>query len=109
MLIAAKERANLSVEILNQFAPYMDHSTNLFKQMGELVSGFGKLMESVSEMPEPQRRDFMPFVQSLNSYVEGATGNFNELRQFYSFLTVTTNQSIADLKASIGMQDEENG
>lgn len=106
MLIAAKERANLSVEIMNQFAPYMDHSTRVFQQMGEMITGFGKLIEAVSDMPENQRREFMSFVQSLNSYIEAATANHNELRQFYAFLTITTNQIIQEFKASIGMDAE---
>lgn len=107
MLIAAKERANLSVYILNNFAPYMDHSAKVFQQMGDMINGFGKLMEAVSEMPEQERKAFMPFVQSLNNYVEAATANHNELRKFYSFMTITTNQLIEEFKSSIGMNDNQ--
>lgn len=105
MLIAAKEKVNLAVGILDQFAPYMDKSTNLFQQMGGMISIFGHLMESVADMPEEQRRSFMPFVQSFNTYIENATTNYNDLRQFYSFMALTTNQLISEFKVSIGMEE----
>jgi len=107
MLLVAKEKVNLIVEVLNKFAPYMDNSTDLFQKMGGMISSFGKLMESVADMPEHERRDFMPFVQSFNNYIENATVNYNSLREFYSYMSLTTNQLMTEFKESIGINDNE--
>jgi|GEM_PF-3561650 len=108
MLLVAKEKVNLIVEVLNKFAPYMDNSTDLFQKMGSMISSFGKLMEAVAEMPEQERKDFMPFVQSFNSYIEDATTNYNDLRAFYSYMSLTTNQLMLEFKESIGVMDNGN-
>lgn len=102
MLISAKEKAQLSVEILEKFAPYMDNSTELFQKMGIMISNFGVLVESFSELPEDKKREFMKFIGLFQNYIESATSNFNDLRGFYSYMTQKTNLMITEFKLAIG-------
>jgi hypothetical protein len=103
-MIAEKEKAHLCVQVLEKFAPYMDNSTDLFKKMGEMISNFGLLVESFSELPEDKKKEFMNFIRVFNNYIEHASSNYNDLRGFYSFMTVTTNTSIAEFRTAIGAE-----
>ena len=104
MLISAKEKAQLSVEVLEKFAPYMDNSTELFQKMGIMISNFGELVESFSELPEEQKKEFMKFIALFQDYIDNATSNYNGLRGFYSYMTQTTNLMIAEFKLAIGVE-----
>jgi hypothetical protein len=104
MLISAKEKAQLSVEVLEKFAPYMDSSTELFQKMGIMISNFGILVESFSELPEEQKKEFMKFIGLFQSYIDNATSNYNDLRGFYSYMTETTNLAITEFKLAIGVE-----
>ncbi len=103
-MIAEKEKAHLCVQIIEKFAPHMDDSTDLFKQMGEMITGFGLLVESFSELPEDKKIIFMNFIRLFNNYIEHASTNYNDLRGFYSFMTVTTNTSISAFRTAIGVE-----
>ena len=103
-MIAEKEKAQLVVEVLGKFAPYMDNSTELFQNMGGLISKFGTLVESFAELPDEKKREFMEFIQFFNGYIEQAATNYNDLRGFYSFMTVTANTIIAEYRAAIGVE-----
>ncbi|MFT3910134.1 MAG: hypothetical protein QM737_11955 [Ferruginibacter sp.] len=104
MLIAAKEKAHLSVEVLDKFAPYMDNSTELFQKMGGMISNFGVLVESFSELPEEQKKEFIKFITVFQDYIDSATSNYNDLRGFYSYMTQTTNMLIEEFKMAIGFE-----
>ncbi|MEO6668430.1 MAG: hypothetical protein ABIN36_03070 [Ferruginibacter sp.] len=104
MLISAKEKAQLSVEVLEKFAPYMDSSTDLFQKMGVMISNFGVLVESFSELPDEQKKEFMQFIGLFQNYIETATSNYNDLRGFYSYMTQTTNSLITEFKQAIGVE-----
>lgn len=104
MLIAAKEKAHLSVEVLEKFAPYMDNSTDLFHKMGGMITNFGVLVESFSELPEEQKKEFMRFIAVFQDYIDKATSNYNDLRGFYSYMTLTTNTLIEEFKLAIGFE-----
>lgn len=103
-MIAEKEKAQLMVDILDKFAPYMDKSTDLFHSMGGMISSFGALVESFSDLPEEKRAAFMGFIRVFNQYIELNTANYNDLRGFYSFMTSSTNVIIAQYKAAIGAE-----
>jgi hypothetical protein len=101
---AEREKSMLMVEILEQFAPYMDKSTGLFKEMGFLISNLGSMIESFSELPDDKKMELMNFITTFNSYIEHASQNYTELNSFYSYLATKTNNIIADYKASMGME-----
>ena len=104
MLTSAKEKAQLSVEIMEKFAPHMDDSTQLFQKMGEMITNFGVLIESFPEIHGEKKIAFLNFINSFKVYIEGATSNYNDLRAFYSFMTLTTNTLIAEFKEAIGVE-----
>lgn len=103
-MIAEKEKAQLIVEILEKFAPYMDKSTDQFKEMGILITSFGELIDSFSELPDEKKTIFMGFIRMFNNYIELASANYSDLREFYSYMAQTTNSIIADYKNSIGIE-----
>ena len=103
-MIAEKEKAHLSVQIIERFAPYMDNSTEQFHKMGLMISNFGLLVESFSELPEDKKAEFMTFIKLFNNYIAHASRNFADLRDFYSFMTLTTNTLIAEFKTAIGVE-----
>lgn len=103
-MIAEKEKAQLIVEVLEKFAPYMDNATDQFQQMGGVITNFGTLIESLAELPDEKKMPLMTFIRLFNIYIEKATANHNELRGFYSFMTSTTNTIIAEYKAAIGVE-----
>ncbi len=104
-MIAEKEKAQLAVEVIEKFAPYMDHSTEQFHIMGLMITQFGTLIESFADLPDDKKKEFMAFIKVFNDYIETASGNHNELRSFYSFMTQTTNTLIAEFKIAIGVTD----
>ena len=104
-MIAEKEKAQLAVEVIEKFAPYMDHSTEQFHIMGLMITQFGSLIESFADLAEEKKREFMAFIKVFNDYIETASNNHNELRSFYSFMTLTTNTLIAEFKMAIGVTD----
>lgn len=103
-MLAQKEKTLLMVQILEKFAPYMDRSTDLFKEMGATISSFGTLVESMSDLPEDKKTEFVAFIKTFNTYIEGASNNYTELSNFYSFLAGTTNNIIAEYKAAMGIE-----
>ncbi len=103
-MIAEKEKANLAVSILDKFAPYMDRSTDLFQEMGGMITQFGLLVEAFADLPEDKKPVFMNFIRHLNQYIENASANYNDLRGFYSFMVQTTNGLIIEYKNAIGLE-----
>ena len=103
-MIAEKEKAQLVVQVLEKFAPHMDSSTELFQKMGLLITNFGSLLESFSDLPDEKKLELMNFIKYFNAYIEHASTNYNELRGFYSFMTQTTNTIIAEFKTAIGAE-----
>ena len=103
-MIASKEKANLIVEIMGKFAPYMDKSTDQYQDMGTMITGFGMLVESFSDLPEDKKPAFINFIRQFNQYIEQASANYAELRNFYSFMVVSTNELITEYKNAIGME-----
>lgn len=103
-MIAEMEKAQLMVQILDKFAPYMDQSTDLFHNMGGMISSFGALVESFSDLPEEKRTAFMSFIRVFNQYIEQNAANYNDLRGFYSYMTSSTNIIIAEYRAAIGAE-----
>lgn len=104
-MIAEKEKAQLAVQVIEKFAPYMDHSTEQFHMMGLMITQFGSLVESFADLPEEKKKAFMVFIKVFNDYIETASANHNELRSYYSFMTQTTNTLIAEFKMAIGVTD----
>ena len=102
-MIAQKEKAQLVVDVLEKFAPYMDQSTDLFQKMGVLITHFGSLVESFAELPDDKKLEFMNFIRTFNTYIEHASTNYSDLRNFYSYMTRTTNVVIQEYKAAIGV------
>jgi hypothetical protein len=103
-MIAEKEKAQLAVEIMEKFAPYMDNSAEQYHKMGLMISQFGLLVESLSELPEEKKKIFLDYIRVFNSYIEHAGANYNDLRNFYSFMTLTTNTLISQFKNAMGIE-----
>ena len=103
-MIAEKEKAQLIVEVMQRFAPHMDDSTDLFQKMGGMISNFGQMVESFSDLPEDKKAAFIDFIRLFNNYIEHAGANFNNLRDFYSYMTQTTNTLIHQYKLAIGVE-----
>ena len=104
-MIGEKEKAQLAVQVIEKFAPYMDHSTEQFHIMGLMITQFGSLVESFADLPEEKKKEFMSFIKVFNEYIETASNNQAQLRDFYSFMTQTTNTLIAEFKIAIGIAD----
>lgn len=100
---AEKEKSQLMVEILQEFAPYMDQSANLFREMGVLITNFGTLVESFHDLPDEKKIAFMEFIRHFNNYIEHASNNYTELNKFYGFIAEKTTVIIADYKALMGL------
>ena len=103
-MIVEQQKAQLVVEVLEKFAPYMDDATALYTKMGAMITHFGQLVESFSELPEHNKIELMQFIKLFNNYIEHASSNHADLHKFYSYMASTTNGIIADYKHAIGME-----
>ena len=101
---AEREKSMLMVEILEKFAPYMDKSTDQFREMGALITNFGTMIESFSDLPDDKKTELMNFIRMFNSYIELASTNYATLNNFYGYMASKTNDIISDYKTSMGME-----
>lgn len=99
-----KAKAHLSVEIQERFAPYMDNSTELFKKMGTVIEHFRTLVDSLSVVEGENKVQFMSFMSLFTEYIELNTNNYEEVQQFYSYLTTQSNSLVTDYKIAAGVE-----
>ena len=102
-MVIEREKAVLMTALLEKFAPYMDKSTAQFQQMGNLITNFGTLVESLSDMPDDKKREFMKFIHLFNEYIGTASTNYTELGGFYAYLADTTSHILLDYKKAMGL------
>ena len=95
-----KAKAHLSVEILEHFAPYMDNTTNLFQQMGTVLSTYTALIESLDDIDEERKTTLVPFMRSFNEHIQSFTTNFGELKKHHIYLSQLTQHLIEEYKAA---------
>lgn len=103
-MAAEKEKSMLMVEMLEKFAPYMDRSTDLFREMGLMITAFGSLVESLSEeLAADKKVQVMDFIKQFNSYIEHSSETYQQLNDFYAFMAGKTNEIINEYKNLMGM------
>ena len=76
-----KEKAQLSYEILKQFAPYMDRSNELYEKVDPMLEQFEVLIESFRDLDEEKKALFKTFMELFSSYIDDNEKAYNELKE----------------------------
>lgn len=98
-----KEKAQLSYEIMKQFAPLMDSANELYEKTEPLLEHFEVLIEAFRELDQEKKDLFKTFMGLFSEYIDGNEKNYNDFKQAYTFLSEKTISLVDEYKTISGL------